>query len=127
MIITLGRNEPDGEHAAVIESREDKVYLVIYEQENGMAAFNSKHEVARVLLTAEKLKYIKEFYNRLAPRTEEEKEEIEAKKYYTLEEAIAVQKAVKYNSPSPLLSDYNYFDREANTRRARRKAARKKK
>jgi hypothetical protein len=70
MLITLGRNEPDGKYAVVVKEEKGDVYIVVYKQKNGMTVFNEKNEVARILLTDCKMSCLTEYYNRLKNVTE---------------------------------------------------------
>ena len=63
MIITLGRNEPNGKYATAVEEEKGKVYLRCYEQKDGMSTFNKV--VTQIELDDDRVKRIMEHYNRL--------------------------------------------------------------
>ena len=63
MIITLGRNIPNGKTTTVIESVKKDIYLRTYKQKNGMSDFSKV--VESILLDDERIKHIVEYYNRL--------------------------------------------------------------
>ena len=65
MIITLGRNKPNGKRCVVVENMGNKVYINIYKQKNGMSAFNKL--VESIELSDEKVDLIVEYYKRLKP------------------------------------------------------------
>ena len=63
MIITLGRNKPNGNSTAVVESIENKVFLNLYKQKKGWSDF--KILIESIELDDERVNSIVEYYKRL--------------------------------------------------------------
>jgi hypothetical protein len=63
MIITLGRNKPNGKTTVVVEEIDNKVYLNSYKQKNGFSSFDKL--VESIELDDERVNSIVEFYKRL--------------------------------------------------------------
>jgi hypothetical protein len=66
MKTTLGRNEPDGDYATVVEEVDGNIYITCYKQHGGMSNFKKK--VIRILLTEGKLSIINERFNAYTKR-----------------------------------------------------------
>jgi hypothetical protein len=65
MIITLGRNEPNGKYAVAMTKEGSHTHITIHKQENGCANLSGKDEVARILIDKKYLSLLVEFYNSL--------------------------------------------------------------
>lgn len=63
MIITLGRNKPNGKTSAVVEEKGGIVYLNTYKQKDGFSAFNKL--VESIQLDDTRIRSIVEYYNKL--------------------------------------------------------------
>ena len=63
MIITLGRNKPNGKTSAVVEEKDGIIYLNTYKQKDGFSAFNKL--VESIQLDDRRVNSIVEYYKRL--------------------------------------------------------------
>lgn len=63
MIITLGRNKPNGKTSAVVEEKDGIIYLNTYKQKDGFSAFNKL--VESIQLDDSRVNSIVEYYKRL--------------------------------------------------------------
>jgi len=63
MIITLGRNEPNGKYAVAVENENGKAYLRCYKQNNGNSTF--RDVVTQIELDEEKINSIMDYYKKV--------------------------------------------------------------